>query len=67
MVVGLIAGGDIALRKAVERAEDDGDAAVADLKRIGFYYERYHLSVSRLRAKPYVIEACDTPAIWERQ
>lgn len=36
MVVGLIAGGDHALRHAVEGAEDDEAAAIADLQRIGF-------------------------------
>lgn len=57
MVVGLIAGGDIALRKAVERAEDDGDAAVADLKRIGFTMNDTLVGITASGQASYVIEA----------
>ena len=36
MVVGLIAGGDVALRTAVENAEDDGEAGIQSLKDLNF-------------------------------
>ncbi|HNV70164.1 MAG TPA: N-acetylmuramic acid 6-phosphate etherase [Candidatus Ozemobacteraceae bacterium] len=54
LVVGLIAGGEIAVTHAVEGAEDDGDAAVADLKKIALGANDTLVGVSASGVTPYV-------------
>jgi N-acetylmuramic acid 6-phosphate etherase len=54
-VVALIAGGDRALRTAVEGAEDDSEAAVRDLKSIGFGKRDLLFGLSASGRTPYVL------------
>ncbi len=54
MVVGVIAGGEVAVTNAVEGAEDDGPAAVADLKKRGFGAHDTLVGVSASGVTPYV-------------
>ena len=53
-VVGLIAGGDVALVKAVEGAEDDYDLGGADLKRIGLEPRDTVVGLAASGRTPYV-------------
>ena len=56
LVVGLIAGGDWALRHAVERAEDKPELAVEALKEIGFHYlGAYRISAFRIMAMAWLM------------
>lgn len=57
MVVGLIAGGDTALRNAVEGAEDDAKAGAADLQRIGLEARDVVVGIAVSGRTPYVIGA----------
>lgn len=57
MVVGIMAGGDYALRHAVEGAEDDEDAAVADLDRIGVSSADVVVGLAASGRTPYVLSA----------
>lgn len=57
MVVGLIAGGDVALRKAVERAEDNGEAGINDLCKINFSSSDTLVGITASGQAPYVLEA----------
>lgn len=57
MVVGLIAGGDVALRKAVERAEDNGAAGISDLQAINFTPNDTLVGITASGQAPYVLEA----------
>ena len=54
-VIGLIAGGDIALRKAVENAEDNQQLAISDLKKIGFNHKDVLVGIAASGRTPYVM------------
>lgn len=58
-VIGLIAGGDDALRHAVEGAEDSREAAVEDLRRISLSAYDVLVGITASGAAPYVITALD--------
>ena len=55
MVVGLIAGGDYALRKPVENAEDNEQLAIDDLKNINLNSKDYLIGIAASGRTPYVI------------
>jgi len=55
-IIGLIAGGDGALRKAVENAEDDGDQAWKDLKKFNITSKDVLLGIAASGTTPYVLE-----------
>lgn len=57
MVVGLIAGGDGALRKSVEAAEDDATTGAADLEAIGLSRGDVVVGIAVSGRTPYVIGA----------
>jgi N-acetylmuramic acid 6-phosphate etherase len=54
-VVGIIAGGDGAMRKAVEGAEDSKELAVKDLKSYSFGKEDFVIGIAASGRTPYVI------------
>jgi len=54
-VCGVIAGGERALSGAVEGAEDDGDAAISDLDRIGFGPDDALVCLSASGRTPYAV------------
>ena len=55
MVIGLIAGGDVALRKAVEAAEDDPDKAWASLLSFNINKNDSVIGIAASGTTPYVI------------
>jgi N-acetylmuramic acid 6-phosphate etherase len=55
MVVGLIAGGETAIRSAVENAEDDDAAAAAELRGLGLTADDTVVGISASGRTPYVI------------
>ena len=55
MVIGIIAGGDFALKNAVENAEDLIDEALADLKRINFNENDILIGITASGRTPYVM------------
>jgi N-acetylmuramic acid 6-phosphate etherase len=55
VVIGLIAGGDIALRKAVENAEDDTEQAWKDLQKFKIDKNDVLLGIAASGTTPYVI------------
>ncbi|MGM7697617.1 N-acetylmuramic acid 6-phosphate etherase [Microbacterium sp. A84] len=55
MVVGLIAGGDTAIRSAVEDAEDDADAAEQELRALGLTERDTVVGISASGRTPYVV------------
>jgi N-acetylmuramic acid 6-phosphate etherase len=57
VVVGLIAGGDQAIRKAVEFAEDDPDAGWRDLQEHGINIHDVVVGIAASGSTPYVIGA----------
>lgn len=57
LVVGLIAGGDSAIRKAVEFAEDDPEAAVATLKAYKINSRDIVIGIAASGTTPYVLGA----------
>ncbi|MBN6063388.1 N-acetylmuramic acid 6-phosphate etherase [Aggregatibacter actinomycetemcomitans] len=57
MVVGLIAGGETALRNAVEGAEDNREAGEQDLRRINFSAKDVLVGIAASGRTPYVIGA----------
>ena len=59
MVLGLIAGGDVALRHATEGAEDDTQAAVAALDAIGLAACDVVVGLAASGRTPYVVAALD--------
>ena len=59
LVVGLIAGGDTAIRKAVEFAEDDPEAAVNDLKAFNISSKDMVIGIAASGRTPYVIGGLD--------
>ena len=54
-VVGIIAGGDTAIRKAVENAEDDPEQAWIDIQKFGFNQEDTVVGIAASGTTPYVI------------
>lgn len=54
-VIGLIAGGDVAIRKAVEFAEDDMDQAWKDLEEFGVNQNDVIVGIAASGTTPYVI------------
>lgn len=56
-VIGLIAGGDIALRQAVEKAEDDADAGWEELLAHGVNQEDTVIGIAASGTTPYVVGA----------
>lgn len=59
LVLGLIAGGDYALRHAVERAEDKPELAVEALKEIGFNEKDALVGISASGYAPYCVGGLD--------
>lgn len=59
MVIGIIAGGDKAIYKAVEGAEDNENAAVVDLKAINFSQHDVLVGIAASGRTPYVIAAIE--------
>ncbi|GAA1789261.1 N-acetylmuramic acid 6-phosphate etherase [Agromyces lapidis] len=59
LVVGLIAGGDGALRSAVENAEDDAALGAADLEAIGLGPSDAFIGISASGRTPYVLGAIE--------
>lgn len=59
MVVGIIAGGDQAIKHAVEGAEDDTVMGVKDLKAINFNAKDVLVGLSASGRTPYVIKAME--------
>jgi N-acetylmuramic acid 6-phosphate etherase len=57
MVRGLIAGGDAALRRSIEGAEDDAGAGEADLRAIGFSARDVLVGITASGSAPYVLGA----------
>lgn len=55
LVIGLIAGGDGALRKSIEGAEDQEEEAVRQLQEIGFSAEDVLVGIAASGRTPYVI------------
>ncbi|HSJ69173.1 MAG TPA: N-acetylmuramic acid 6-phosphate etherase [Anditalea sp.] len=55
MVIGIIAGGDKAIRKAVEKAEDDPDQAWLDISTYGFNDFDTVIGIAASGTTPYVI------------
>lgn len=54
-VVGIIAGGDTAIRKAVENAEDDANQAWQDIQQFGFNEHDIVIGIAASGTTPYVI------------
>ena len=59
LVVGVIAGGDVALRSAVEDAEDDATRGAADLEAIGLTAADAVVGISASGRTPYVVGALE--------
>lgn len=59
MVVGLIAGGDTALRNPVEGAEDSRELGKQDLEKIGFSNRDVLVGIAASGRTPYVLGAID--------
>lgn len=59
MVIGLIAGGDHALRNAVENIEDSREDALIDLKRINFNKNDILIGIAASGRTPYVLAGLD--------
>lgn len=55
MVVGLIAGGDAAIRSAVENAEDDDEAAAVSLRELALSEQDTVVGISASGRTPYVV------------
>lgn len=62
MVTGLIAGGDYALRHAVEGVEDRAEEGAADLERAGFQPRDFLVGIAASGRTPYVLGAVDKAA-----
>lgn len=59
-VIGLIAGGDAAIRKAVENAEDDSEQAWKDILAYGFNVDDTIIGIAASGSTPYVIGGVKT-------
>lgn len=57
MVIGLIAGGEYALKNAVEHVEDDEEEAIKDLKQIKFNKNDILIGLAASGRTPYVLSA----------
>ena len=57
MVIGIIAGGEKAIKRAVEGAEDNQSASIADLKAINFNAKDVLVGIAASGRTPYVISA----------
>lgn len=57
LVIGLIAGGDSAIRKAVEHAEDDQEGGWRDLQAHGVHEEDVVVGIAASGTTPYVVGA----------
>ncbi|WP_340680110.1 N-acetylmuramic acid 6-phosphate etherase [Paraglaciecola sp.] len=57
MVIGIIAGGEKAIKRAVEGAEDNQSAAIDDLKAINFNAKDVLVGIAASGRTPYVISA----------
>lgn len=57
LVIGLIAGGDSAIRKAVEHAEDDYEAGWKDLMAHNISHKDFVIGISSSGTTPYVVGA----------
>lgn len=57
LVIGLIAGGDTAIRKAVEKAEDNREQGWEDLKKYDISYKDAVVGIAASGTTPYVIGA----------
>ncbi|AEL26536.1 N-acetylmuramic acid 6-phosphate etherase [Cyclobacterium marinum] len=55
LVIGIIAGGDTAIRKAVENAEDDPEQAWADIQAFDFNAQDTVIGIAASGTTPYVI------------
>jgi len=55
VIIGIIAGGDVALRKAVENAEDDETRAWEDLKKFDINQNDVLIGIAASGTTPYVI------------
>ena len=55
MVIGLIAGGDTAIRKAVESAEDDPDKAWTELEALNISKDDTVIGIAASGSTPYVV------------
>lgn len=55
MVIGIIAGGDSAIRKSVENAEDDAEQAWEDILEYGFNQDDTVIGIAASGTTPYVI------------
>lgn len=62
LVTGLIAGGDWALRHAVEGVEDRPEAGAADLRAAGFGEKDFLIGIAASGRTPYVLGAVDEAA-----
>lgn len=62
LVQGLIAGGDFALRHAVEGVEDRPEAGAADLRASGFGARDFLIGIAASGRTPYVLGAVDEAA-----
>jgi N-acetylmuramic acid 6-phosphate etherase len=62
LVTGLIAGGDYALRHAVEGVEDRPEAGAEDLARAGFTSADFLVGIAASGRTPYVLGAVDAAA-----
>jgi len=60
MVIGIIAGGDTAIRKAVENAEDDPNQAWTDIQSFGFNPQDTVIGIAASGTTPYVIGGVKT-------
>jgi len=58
LVIGLIAGGDTAIRKAVENAEDDYNGGWRDLEKFNINQNDTVVGIAASGSTPYVIGAC---------
>lgn len=59
LVIGLIAGGDAALRKGIEGAEDSRDGAIAELKDLGLSQADVLVGIAASGRTPYAIGALE--------
>src|SRR5690554_4575574 len=59
MVIGLIAGGDAAIRRAVENAEDDRQQIIDDLKTYNISSNDFLIGIAASGTTPYVLGGID--------
>jgi len=59
LIIGIIAGGDVAIRKAVENAEDDEDQAWIDLTKYDVSTKDVVLGIAASGGTPYVVKGLE--------